>query len=203
MPRKKTDNASDFSPAGRCPECLTPDPQARSKHQLSLAAAGGLDTLRSHLTEQYVKLRDTAKQRPDLVDDVCRWVAGLIEQYSNFPNPETGDLLPWWEARQMMAHAQDRIAAASYAQAPEKYRRQQTPPLVEGFTTIETPRRATAMEPTMPRPVPVAIPHAANDDEIPALVEEMWGYSPSEDPEQARARLRDQIKRLQDEDTQG
>jgi hypothetical protein len=81
-----------------------------------------LDTLRAHLTEQWVTLRDEEKKRTDLVDDVCRWVSGLIEEFSGFPDPATGASMPWWQARQMQAQSKEKLAKEAYAKAPEGYR---------------------------------------------------------------------------------
>jgi hypothetical protein len=123
-------------PFDQCPDCRDRDPHHRARHQLDLARVGGLDTLRGHLTEQYVRLRDREKQRPDLVDDVCHWVATLIEQYSHFPDDTTGQLMPWWQARQILAQARERIARQAYASAPEAYRRKAEGREVAGFTRV-------------------------------------------------------------------
>jgi hypothetical protein len=77
-----------------------------------------VDTLRAHLTEQYVHRREHPKQRPDLVDDTCQWVSGLIAQWSNLPDPVTGAPMPWWQARQQMAQAAPQMAASCRAAAP-------------------------------------------------------------------------------------
>lgn len=89
----------DVTAWSRCPDCATPDPQIRSRHQMDLARLGGLDLVRSHLTEQYVKLRTHGKERPDVVDSVCNWIANLMTLYSGQADPDTGAPLPWYEAR--------------------------------------------------------------------------------------------------------
>lgn len=91
-----------FSAWSLCPDCAHKDPQIRSRHQLDLARLGGLDLVRAHLTEQYVKLRDYGKERPEVVDNVCTWIANLMERYGDMADPHTGAPLSWWEARQAM-----------------------------------------------------------------------------------------------------
>lgn len=133
-----TDNSYGFS--SRCPECNTADPQTRAKHQLDEARLGGLDGLRAHLTEQYVQQREPEHQRPDLVDDVCRWVANLIEQFSHMADPDTGHTMSWWEARAYMAAHKDQIAETARNRAPEKTKFSAPAPEVNGFTRVpETP----------------------------------------------------------------
>lgn len=101
-PRRDTDLDDDYTPWSLCPDCASKDPQIRSRHQLDLARIGGLDLVRAHLTEQYVKLRDHGKERPDVVDSVCAWIANVMEQYSSMADEQTGAPLSWYEARQKM-----------------------------------------------------------------------------------------------------
>ena len=107
---------------GTCPACAHADPQARSRHYLEMARRTSLDTLRWHLHEQFVRLRDTEKQRPDVVDDICLWVSTLLEQFNNLADPDTGAPMPWWEARAYMAERKREIAVAAYQRAPVGYR---------------------------------------------------------------------------------
>jgi hypothetical protein len=111
-----------YAYTGTCGECAAPDPQSRTRHHLELVRRIDLDYLRNHLTEQYVKLREPTKRRPDVVDDICYWAATLMEQFSGMVEPRTGAPLSWWEARQYMAAQKESMAISAYAQAPAKYR---------------------------------------------------------------------------------
>ena len=102
-PRRDTDDGDDdFTTWSLCPECASKDPQVRSRHQMDLARMDGLDLVRAHLTDQYVKLRPPEKERPDVVDSVCHWLANLMEQYSGMVDAKTGVPLTWYEGRQHM-----------------------------------------------------------------------------------------------------
>lgn len=113
---------------------------------MDLARVSGLSGLRAHLTEQWVKLRDEQHQRPDLVDDVCHWMANLIEQFSGMAHPETGAKLSWWEARRYMSTHKGQIAASARASAPERARFSARPPAVEGFVRVERQRESPFAE---------------------------------------------------------
>lgn len=113
------------SSTGSCADCGAKDPQERARHHLRLVRHLDLDVLRDHLMEQYVTRRlGSGKERPDVVDDLCKWAANLIEQFSHMVDIDTGAPLQWWEARQYMGTHKDEIAARAYVHAPEKYRQQ-------------------------------------------------------------------------------
>lgn len=156
MPRKKTardDNMLGYTALQRCPACNTPDPQERAQHQIGLARVGGLEEVRSHLTEQYVALRDGEYQRPDLVNDVCAWLSNLIEQFANMADPDTGRPLSWYEARQYMSRHKESIALAACARAPERRRFAAEPaPNVPGFARVR--QRQTLGSAPMVTPFP-------------------------------------------------
>lgn len=111
-----------------CRGCTEPDPHDRTRHHLQLLKAFGLERFRSHLTEQYVTLRDPGKRRQDTVDALLAWASNLLQQWSGMAHPVDGHPMPWWEARQWAMEHQDATAASAYNQAPEKYRAGQVPP---------------------------------------------------------------------------
>jgi len=104
----------DFARWTQCPDCNSRDSQIRTRHQFDLVRIGGLDLVREHLTEQFVKLRDYGKERPDAVDSVCNWLANLMELYGNMVDHETGAPLPWYEARRRMGQP-----LATHEEAPD------------------------------------------------------------------------------------
>ena len=108
---------------GSCADCASKDPHQRARHHLDVVRHMDLDYLRDHLTEQYVKMRLSAgKERPDVVDDICKWAANIVEQFSHMVDVDTGAPLQWWQARQYMLEHKDAMAARAYLQAPAKYR---------------------------------------------------------------------------------
>ena len=94
--RKDTDTSGEG--ATQCHLCTDPDPHVRSAHQMQMARAG-IDALRTHLYRFFALTADTDR-RHDLITDICRWMATLIDTYDGYVDPETGAPLPWWEARQ-------------------------------------------------------------------------------------------------------
>lgn len=126
MPKPRTGWSDDEPPlrAVPCAACEDREPQQRMAHHLRIAKDEGLDALKAHLMDVYVYKRETHRQRPDSVDDICRWTAQLMEQYSGLVDPQTGADLPWWEARRQMQQAQPQMDRQMYERAPEKYRRQ-------------------------------------------------------------------------------
>jgi len=129
---------------GRCHDCASPDPQHRTAHQFFLTRTGGLDELRAHLTEQYVTLRDKGRDRPDAVNDICHWMANVMEQYSGMAHPDTGAAMPWWEARRYMGEQRDAIAQMAHDRKPEKAHFAAQPPDVPGFARVERMPQGTA-----------------------------------------------------------
>jgi hypothetical protein len=134
--RQGGDDPRDPFRAWGCEGCADADPQRRSVHQLELARMDGLDGLRDHLTEQYVTLRDAERARPDVVSDICHWVATLMEQFSGMVDPTTGEPLSWWVARQYMMSQRDVIAHTAYAHAAPKYRLENPLPAVDGWASV-------------------------------------------------------------------
>lgn len=112
-------SSEDLSRWQKCPDCASPDPHVRARHQMDLAQLGGLDEVRSHLTEQYVTMRDPDRARPDVVDDVCNWLATLMNQYSGMADERTGAPIHWWEMRQRMTRESHK-AVDEETEPPEK-----------------------------------------------------------------------------------
>ena len=119
--RRDTDTEDATSVPEVCPGCANTEAQYRSNHHLSLAAFEGLDGLRFHLRKQYVTLRDVDKKRPDLVDDICAWVADLMSLYGGLAHPETGAPMSWAEARHYCATQGEAMAARAFERAPTGY----------------------------------------------------------------------------------
>ena len=162
MPRYSRHDEDDWAPSGVCPECKQDDPQKRTMHHLQLARGVDVDTLRAHLMEQYVKLRDREKQRPDLVDDICRWVGHMIEQFSGFPDDITGQAMPWWKARDAMIQSQERLAREAYARAPEVWRARKEGRPIPGFHRA----KVTPQGRWVPEGQPPAIFYEAPQDQM-------------------------------------
>ena len=148
-----TDHDS-WTPLDGCPTCNDPEPNVRTAHHLDLARIGGVDTVRAHLTDAWVKQRERDKQRPDLVDDVCRWAAGVIEQFSGFPDDATGATMPWWQARDMMMQSRQKLATEAYAKAPEQYRARAEGRPVPGFHRARMTTKGTFKVDSQPPAIP-------------------------------------------------
>ncbi len=169
MPRKNSarrDTATDDpSPPKpfilRCDRCLSPDPQARTAHHLQLLKNYNLDTLRDHLTAQYVTEREAGKKRQDAVDAIMLWASNLIEQYSGMADPQTGAKMPWWQARQWLMDNRDATAASAYNQAPDAYK-QRHPPAGNLQPVVQ---RITASFSVMPQ----GVEHEPGDDDPLAI----------------------------------
>jgi hypothetical protein len=126
-----TDEDEAYSADG-CYLCDSPDPDLRSRHQLRLAKDCSLREVRAHLVGNGM--------RQEKAEDCCRWLAHVIEQYTGIPDPKTGAMLPWWEARVQLWRARDQIARHCYEEAPERYRR-----YLEGLPPAEVPGFAHIM----------------------------------------------------------
>ena len=127
-----------------CPDCMTPDPQRRSAHQMILAH-DGLDALSAHL-HQYHAQQLPPEERREAVHSLCAWIANLVKLYSGFADDSTGATLPWWEAKRLVEARTHEIARSAYEQAPEAYKQAHpyavpTRDAVPGFTKI--PHAAT------------------------------------------------------------
>lgn len=145
---RRSEYDDDPFPTERCHLCALADPHARTRHHLALVLGDNLDLLRQHLQAAYVVGRDLSKQRPDIVDNICQWVANLITQFSHMADETTGAPLPWHEARRQMAGHTQFIAGMAYERAPEKYRAQAEGREVQGFGRV----RHTPMPPGTPFP---------------------------------------------------
>lgn len=143
-----------------CGECTADDPQIRARHHLALAKDGGLDLLKPHLYQHYAQSpRITTDERREAIESLCGWVAGLMRQWSGFADETTGAPLPWWEARRQFTGRAESIAVASYAQAPETYRRRHPRegasfPAVAGFRQLSSEPIGAETESTLRRGQP-------------------------------------------------
>jgi hypothetical protein len=172
---------SQDAPTGRCPSCADPDPQRRSWHHLALAKQEDLDSLRAHLTHEYVHLKEAGKKRQEAVDGICGWIAGLMEQYSHLRlvHEQTGAELIWWQVRDYMSTHREAIAEAAYVRAPEEYQvRRQQAPAVPGFQRVQPPPATP-----FPEEAPYPVDHRAWAADEDFVAERYAGEEPPEEDE--------------------
>ncbi len=83
-----------------CSGCNDSDGGRRSGHQLRVAR-DGLDALHAHLQQHHALWLDTPR-RQQSITDICHWIADEMRVWRGIAHSDTGHILAWWEARNLV-----------------------------------------------------------------------------------------------------
>lgn len=92
-----------------CGICADDDPHVRTRHHFDWMERG-LDAFRDHLETAYAARQSCNEE----VNRTVGWAAGLIEMYSGFVDPDTGERLTWRQTRTMMLREQPVVPQGVY-----------------------------------------------------------------------------------------
>jgi hypothetical protein len=152
MRKDRRGNEEDSPTFGACLACRQDNPHARHQHYLLLARQTDLKAAKEHI---YLDLLDRFKGDTERAtaraNDTAAWLHDQIEPFRNMVDEQTGEVLPWWEARRLNILA----IHETYAKIGEREREKAAARAAHSRRRVGT---FTRLEPTVGTPFPDAPP---------------------------------------------